>query len=64
MYGSLLAAERGASISCWWMSFKENEGEEGQKRGKKLADKRDGSIGRYNIVFTLCRQNSDTMGKP
>ena len=26
-----------ASISCWWTSFKENEGEEGKKRGEKLA---------------------------
>ena len=30
--------EQGASISCWWMSFKENEGEEGGKRGEKIAD--------------------------
>ena len=45
-----------ASISCWWMSFKENEGEEGKKRGEKIAGitapicslQRD-----WSIVFTL-----------
>ena len=30
--------EQMASSLCWWMSFKENEGEEGKKRGERFCN--------------------------